>query len=102
MTYARIAGIGSYLPEKVLTNKDLEGMMDTSDEWIRKRSGIEERRWCKEGQGGSDMAQIATERALEKAGMEADEIDCIVVATISPDYFFPGTGVFLQRKLGLS
>jgi 3-oxoacyl-[acyl-carrier-protein] synthase-3 len=76
--------------------------MTTSDEWIRKRSGIEERRWCKEGQGGSDMAQVATERALEKAGMEADEIDCIVVATISPDYFFPGTGVFLQRKLGLS
>jgi 3-oxoacyl-[acyl-carrier-protein] synthase-3 len=93
---------GYYVPERVVTNLELEGYMDTSDEWIRKRSGIEERRWCKEGQGGSDMAQVATERALEKAGMEADEIDCIVVATISPDYFFPGTGVFLQRKLGLS
>ena len=93
---------GYYVPERVVTNVELEGYMDTSDEWIRKRSGIEERRWCKEGQGGSDMAQIATERALEKAGMEADEIDCIIVATISPDYFFPGTGVFLQRKLGLS
>ena len=93
---------GYYVPERVVTNLELEDYMDTSDEWIRKRSGIEERRWCKEGQGGSDMAQVATERALEKAGMEADEIDCIVVATISPDYFFPGTGVFLQRKLGLS
>ena len=93
---------GYYVPERVVTNLELEDYMDTSDEWIRKRSGIEERRWCKEGQGGSDMAKVATERALEKAGMEADEIDCIVVATISPDYFFPGTGVFLQRKLGLS
>jgi 3-oxoacyl-[acyl-carrier-protein] synthase-3 len=93
---------GYYVPERVVTNLELESYMTTSDEWIRKRSGIEERRWCKEGQGGSDMAQVATERALEKAGMEADEIDCIVVATISPDYFFPGTGVFLQRKLGLS
>ncbi|MBK5098967.1 MAG: ketoacyl-ACP synthase III [Gemmatimonadetes bacterium] len=93
---------GYYVPERVVTNLELEDYMDTSDDWIRKRSGIEERRWCKEGQGGSDMAKVATERALEKAGMEADEIDCIVVATISPDYFFPGTGVFLQRKLGLS
>jgi len=93
---------GFYVPERVVTNVELESYMTTSDEWIRKRSGIEERRWCKEGQGGSDMAKVATERALEKAGMEADEIDCIVVATISPDYFFPGTGVFLQRKLGLS
>ena len=93
---------GFYVPERVVTNVELESYMTTSDEWIRKRSGIEERRWCKEGQGGSDMAKIATERALEKAGMEADEIDCIIVATISPDYFFPGTGVFLQRKLGLS
>ena len=93
---------GFYVPERVVTNVELESYMTTSDEWIRKRSGIEERRWCAEGQGGSDMAKIATERALEKAGMEADEIDCIIVATISPDYFFPGTGVFLQRKLGLS
>ena len=93
---------GYYVPERVVTNVELESYMTTSDEWIRKRSGIEERRWCKEGQGGSDMAKVATERALEKAGMEADEIDCIVVATISPDYFFPGTAVFLQRKLGLT
>jgi 3-oxoacyl-[acyl-carrier-protein] synthase-3 len=92
---------GYYVPERVVTNAELETYMDTSDEWIRQRSGIEERRWCAEGEGGSDMAKVATERALEKAGMEADEIDCIVVATISPDYFFPGTGVFLQRKLGL-
>jgi len=75
--------------------------MDTSDEWIRQRSGIEERRWAAEDEGGSDMAKVAAERALEAAGMEADEIDCIIVATISPDHFFPGTGVFLQRKLGV-
>ena len=93
---------GYYVPERVVTNLELENYMTTSDERIRKRSGIEERRWCKEGQGGSDMAKVATERALEKAGMESDEIDCIVVATISPDYFFPGTAVFLQRKLGLT
>ncbi|MFO7589175.1 MAG: beta-ketoacyl-ACP synthase III [Gemmatimonadota bacterium] len=92
---------GFYVPERVVTNAELETYMDTSDEWIRQRSGIEERRWCAEGEGGSDMAKVATERALEKMGMEADGIDCIVLATVSPDHFFPGTGVFLQRKLGL-
>jgi 3-oxoacyl-[acyl-carrier-protein] synthase-3 len=92
---------GYYVPERVVTNAELETYMDTSDEWIRQRSGIEERRWAAEGEGGAAMAKVATERALEKAGMEADEIDCIVLATISPDYFFPGTGVFLQRELGL-
>jgi 3-oxoacyl-[acyl-carrier-protein] synthase-3 len=92
---------GFYVPDRVVTNVELESYMTTSDEWIRQRSGIEQRRWCEEGQGGSDMAKIATERALEKVGMEADEIDCIIVATISPDHFFPGTGVYLQRKLGL-
>ena len=92
---------GHYVPERVVTNAELETYMDTSDEWIRERSGIEERRWAAEGQGGAEMARIATERALEQAGMEAEEIDCIVLATISPDYFFPGTGVYLQDKLGL-
>jgi len=92
---------GMYVPERVVTNQELEGYMDTSDEWIRQRSGVEERRWAAEDEGGSDMAKVAAERALEAAGMEADEIDCIIVATISPDHFFPGTGVFLQRKLGV-
>jgi 3-oxoacyl-[acyl-carrier-protein] synthase-3 len=92
---------GMYVPERVVTNHELEGYMDTSDEWIRQRSGIEERRWAAEDEGGSDMAKVAAERALEAVGMESDEIDCIIVATLSPDHFFPGTGVFLQRKLGL-
>ncbi len=92
---------GMYVPERVVTNHELEGYMDTSDEWIQQRSGIQERRWAREDEGGSDMAQVATERALEAAGMEADELDCIVLATLSPDHFFPGTAVFLQRKLGI-
>jgi 3-oxoacyl-[acyl-carrier-protein] synthase-3 len=93
---------GMYVPERIVTNHELEKYMDTSDEWIRQRSGIEERRWAAEGEGGSDMARVAAERALEAAGMEAEEIDCIILATLSPDHFFPGTAVFLQRKLGLA
>lgn len=93
---------GMYVPERVVTNQELETYMDTSDEWIRQRSGIEERRWAAEDEGGSDMARVATERALEAAGMEAEELDCIILATLSPDHFFPGTAVFLQRKLGLT
>ena len=92
---------GMYVPDRVVTNRELEDYMDTSDEWIRQRSGIEERRWAAEDEGGSDMAKAAAERALEAAGMGADELDCIIVATLSPDHFFPGTGVFLQRKLGV-
>jgi len=101
MLQTEFISTGMYVPERVVTNHELEGYMDTSDEWIRQRSGIEERRWAAEDEGGSDMAKVAAERALEAAGMEADEIDCIIVATISPDHFFPGTGVFLQRKLGV-
>lgn len=77
-------------------------LMDTSDEWIRQRSGISERRWVENGEAGSDLGCAAAEMALERAGMEAAELDCIIVATLSPDHFFPGTGVFLQRKLGVS
>jgi 3-oxoacyl-[acyl-carrier-protein] synthase-3 len=101
MLQTEFISTGMYVPERVVTNHELEGYMDTSDEWIRQRTGIEERRWAAEDEGGSDMAKVAAERALEAAGMEADEIDCIIVATISPDHFFPGTGVFLQRKLGV-
>ena len=101
MVHTEFISTGMYVPDRVVTNHELEGYMDTSDEWIRQRSGIEERRWAAEDEGGSDMAKVAAERALEAAGMEADEIDCIIVATLSPDHFFPGTGVFLQRKLGL-
>ena len=100
MVRTEFIATGMYVPERVVTNHELEGYMDTSDEWIQQRSGIQERRWAAEDEGGSDMAKVAAERALEAAGMEADEIDCIIVATLSPDHFFPGTGVFLQRKLG--
>jgi 3-oxoacyl-[acyl-carrier-protein] synthase-3 len=75
--------------------------METSDDWIRQRSGIEERRWVDGGVGCSDLALQAAERALEAAGMEASELDCLILATLSPDVFFPGSGVFLQRKLGI-
>jgi 3-oxoacyl-[acyl-carrier-protein] synthase-3 len=101
MVRTEFISTGMYVPERVVTNHELEKYMDTSDEWIQQRSGIQERRWAREDEGGSDMAQVATERALEAAGMAAEELDCIVLATLSPDYFFPGTAVFLQRKLGL-
>ncbi len=92
---------GFYVPERLVTNDELAGMMDTSDEWIRQRSGIVERHWVDEGEAGSDMGAKAAEMALERAGLEPTDLDCIIVATLSPDHFFPGTGVFLQRKLGI-
>jgi 3-oxoacyl-[acyl-carrier-protein] synthase-3 len=76
-------------------------MMDTSDEWIQQRSGILERRWVDGNVGSSDLAKHATEQALERAGLEASDLDCLILATLSPDVYFPGSGVFLQRKLGV-
>ncbi|UCC26481.1 MAG: ketoacyl-ACP synthase III [Gemmatimonadales bacterium] len=95
-----IQGTGFYVPERIVTNDELAGMIDTSDEWIRERTGIVERRWVEEGVTGAEMALRATSMALDEAGMEAGEIDAIILATLSPDHFFPGTGVFLQRELG--
>jgi 3-oxoacyl-[acyl-carrier-protein] synthase-3 len=95
-----ILGTGFSVPDRIVTNDDLAGLMDTSDEWIRERTGIEERRWVREGTTGAEMALAASRMALEAAGMEAGELDAIVLATLSPDHFFPGTGVFLQRELG--
>jgi 3-oxoacyl-[acyl-carrier-protein] synthase III len=93
---------GFSVPDRVITNEDLTQLWDTSDEWIRERTGIQQRRWVEPGkQAGSDLALEATNIALERAGMEASEIDCIIYATLSPDYFFPGGGVYLQRKLGI-
>jgi 3-oxoacyl-[acyl-carrier-protein] synthase-3 len=97
---AKITGTGMYVPERVVTNKDLEELMDTSDEWIRQRSGIEERHWVSEGQGPPDLAEQAVRRALGDAGLEADELDCIILATLSPHATFPGTSFFLQARLG--
>ena len=102
MTRARILGVGRYLPERRVTNFDLAKMFETSDEWIQQRTGIVERRYAAEGVYCSDLALEASRDCLKNAGMKAEDIDFIVFATLSPDIHFPGTGVFLQRKLGLT
>jgi len=99
--YARIAGTGSYLPARVLTNADLERMIDTSDAWIVERTGIRERHQAEEGELTSDLATRAAERALEAAGLDAAEVDLIVVATTTPDRVFPSTACIVQAKLGI-
>ncbi len=101
MPHCAIVGTGFYVPDRVVTNEELTHLMDTSDEWIVERTGIRERRWVPEGMSGAEMARRASEAALEEAGLEASEVDAIVLATLSPDHFFPGTGVFLQRELGI-
>lgn len=98
--YARIAGTGSYLPEKVLTNDDLAKMVDTSDEWIVSRSGIRERHIAAEGETTGDLAYHASVRALEAAGVSAQELDLIVLGTTTPDLIFPSTACLLQHRLG--
>lgn len=97
---AGIIGIGKYSPEKVLTNFDLEKMMDTSDEWIRTRTGIEERRIASDDINTSDMAYEATLKALENANLTAEDIDLILVATVTPDMPFPSVACLLQDRLG--
>jgi 3-oxoacyl-[acyl-carrier-protein] synthase-3 len=99
--YARIAGTGSYLPAKVLTNRDLEATLDTSDEWIESRTGIRQRHIAADGETTSDLALRACVKALEAAGIAAPEVDLIVVATTTPDMVFPGTACILQSKLGI-
>lgn len=101
MTFARIAGTGGYLPERVMTNHELERMVDTSDEWIRERSGIKRRHIAAEDETTSNMAVSAARKAIESAGIEADEIDLIIVATTTPDKVFPSTACLVQRQLGL-
>ena len=102
MTYARIAGIGSYLPEKVLTNKDLEGMMDTSDEWIQERTGIKRRHIAADDETTSSLGLEAARRAMEMAGVTPDELDLIIVGTCTPDKVIPATACLIQRRLGAS
>lgn len=102
MRNSKIAGVGHYVPERVVTNKDLEQLMDTSDEWIRERTGILERRYFQEGTDTtSNMGAKASRKALEMAGLQPEDVDMIVFATLSPDYVFPGSGVLMQRELGL-
>lgn len=101
MTYSRIIGTGSYLPAKVLTNYDLEKMVDTTHDWIITRSGIAERHVAAEGELTSDLAAQASRKAIEAAGISPDEIDLVIVATTSPDHLFPSTACVLQDKLGI-
>ncbi len=99
--YSRIAGTGHYLPERVLTNRDLEKMVDTTDEWIRDRTGIERRHIAAETQTTADLAEQAARRAMESAGVTAADIDFIVVGTTTPDVVFPNLGCLLQERLGI-
>lgn len=102
MSYARISGTGSYLPERVLTNFDLEQMVDTSDEWIFARTGIRERHIAGDRELTSDLALQAAREALSAAALEPDQIDLILVATTTPDRIFPSTACMLQQKLGIA
>jgi 3-oxoacyl-[acyl-carrier-protein] synthase-3 len=97
-----ITGTGIGIPKNVVTNHDLAKVMDTSDEWIRTRSGVEERRYVDDGQGSSDLGRMAAEQALAAAGKTKDDIDAIVFATMTPDHFFPGNGPVLQAKMGFA
>ncbi|KAA9332840.1 3-oxoacyl-ACP synthase III family protein [Adhaeribacter soli] len=100
---SKIAGIGHYVPEKVVTNFDLEKIMDTTDAWIQERTGIKERRYFEEGKDTTaNMGAKAAVKALEMAGLKPQDVDMIIFATLSPDYTFPGSGVLLQRELGLN
>jgi 3-oxoacyl-[acyl-carrier-protein] synthase-3 len=102
LRHSEIAGVGHYVPERVVTNADLTSIMETTDEWIQERTGIRERRWFEEGKDTTaNMGANAARRALEMAGLEPDDVQMIVFATLSPDYFFPGSGVLLQRELGI-
>ncbi|CAN5629742.1 ketoacyl-ACP synthase III [soil metagenome] len=102
MRRTRVSGVGHYVPEKVVTNFDLEKIMNTSDAWIRERTGIEQRRFFNpETDTVANMSAKASKMAMETAGIDVKDIDFIILATITPDYFFPGSGVLLQRELGL-
>jgi 3-oxoacyl-[acyl-carrier-protein] synthase-3 len=100
MTYSRIVGTGSYLPPRVMTNDEFAARLDTSDAWIRERTGIVERHIADESQASSDLALEASRRALEAAGIAASDLDLVIVATSTPDYVFPSTACLLQAKLG--
>ncbi len=102
MRNVTITGTGFNVPDRVVTNEDLAGMMDTSDEWIRERSGIRERHWITPGETGRDLAAGAARMALDDAGVEPDQVDMIICATVSSDIAFPGNGVLLQQDLGMN
>jgi 3-oxoacyl-[acyl-carrier-protein] synthase-3 len=102
MIYSRVIGTGSYLPEKIVTNADLAKIVDTNDEWIQSRSGIKERRIAADDQFTCDLAEMASLKAIEAAGIDISEIDLIIVATTTPDQVFPSTACLLQQRLGIA
>ncbi len=102
MTFSRILGTGSYLPDRILTNADLEKLVETSDQWIVERTGIRERHIAAEGELTSDLATRAAQAALEAAGLAVDDIDLLLVATTTPDLVFPSTACIVQSKLGMT
>src|ERR1700746_1832402 len=101
MIRSEIIGTGMYVPPNLFKNDDIAKMMDTSDEWIRQRTGIEQRYWMSADQSTSDLALEAAKKALENAKVDKSEIDCLMLATLTPDHEFPGTACFLQKKLGI-
>ena len=101
MLKAKIAGIGMYVPDEIVTNDDLAKLMDTNDEWIRTRTGIKQRRFAPEGVSCSDLAVPAAERAIEDAGITKSDVDMILFGTLSPDHHFPGAGCYMQAKMGM-
>src|SRR6202012_1160743 len=100
LKYARIIGTGSALPDRVVTNADLEKIVDTTDEWIRTRTGISDRHYAADGETTGDLAFLAAQRALEAAGVKASEIDLIIIGTTTPDLIFPSTACLVQHRLG--
>lgn len=104
MYNSKITGIGYYVPDRIVSNADLVNLMDTTDEWIQERTGIQERRWVKEGSGDTSatMGAKAAKIAIEKAGLTPKDIDFIIFATLSPDYYFPGCGVMIQDLLEMN
>src|SRR5579862_1990679 len=101
MINARITGIGRYVPPKVVTNQDLTAFMDTTDEWIQQRTGIQQRRYSEDAVGAADMGAIAAREALERAGVRAADVDCIIFATLSPDVDMPASACLLQSYLDI-
>jgi 3-oxoacyl-[acyl-carrier-protein] synthase III len=102
MLRTRFLGTGFAVPDRVVTNQELSELMDTTDEWIRTRTGIQERRWVNEGETGTELGLQASRKAMDMAGVKPAEIDAILYATSSPDHFAPGNGVYLQRMLGIT
>jgi len=100
--YSKIIGTGSYLPQKILTNKDIEAVVDTTDDWIVSRSGIKQRHIAADSEMTSDLAEKASRSAIERSGLTCEDIDLIIVATTTPDMVFPSTACILQSKLDIS